>query len=202
MTITETAPTLSKTERWSVDATRTTVEFEAKSLWGLVPVGGRFDRFHGSYTVGPNGPEIELAIDADSIDTGNRRRDEHLRAEDFFSVGEHPWVRFTSQKVTRPQDGVLRVSGELEVAGKSVPLTFDASVRPQNEELEIEAATTVDHEAFGMSRGPLRSIKTPTTLYVKTRLVPEQDKYVSAGVARPLSSHHGDTGSIPRYTPS
>ena len=49
----------------------------------------------------------------------------------------------------------MRVSGELEAAGTSVPLAFDASVSVIDGELELEATTTVDQGRFGMSEGPL-----------------------------------------------
>ena len=77
-------------ERWNADRTRTTVEFEVKHLWGLHTVRGRFRSFDGAYIVGPGGTEIELTIDAASIDTGVARRDEHLRSPDFFFVALHP----------------------------------------------------------------------------------------------------------------
>ncbi len=52
----------------------------------------RTRRLGGSYEVGRNGTKIELTIDADSIDTGNPKRDEHLRSSDFFDVGDHAQV--------------------------------------------------------------------------------------------------------------
>ena len=70
-----------------------------KTFWGLLTVRGHFDRFSGSYEVGPDGATIELTIDADSLDTGNANRDKHLRSTDFFRVAEHPQVRFTSTRV-------------------------------------------------------------------------------------------------------
>jgi polyisoprenoid-binding protein YceI len=63
------------------------------------------------------------------------------------------------------------VSGELDVAGTSVPLAFDASVRRIGTELELEATTTVDQRRFGMNQGPLRNIQTPAKLHVQAHLV-------------------------------
>ena len=77
-------------ERWNADRTWTTVEFEVKHLWGLQTVRGRFRSFDGAYIVGPGGSEIELTIDAASIDTGVARRDKHLRSPDFFFVAMYP----------------------------------------------------------------------------------------------------------------
>jgi polyisoprenoid-binding protein YceI len=47
-------------ERWNVDRTRTTVEFEVEHMCGLQTVRGRFVSFDGAYIVGPDGPEIEM----------------------------------------------------------------------------------------------------------------------------------------------
>jgi polyisoprenoid-binding protein YceI len=106
-------------------------------------VRGCFRRFDGSYVVGPAGSEIELTIDAASVDTGISARDRHLRLADFFDVDEHPQVRFTSTRVDGLGNGRVHVSGELEAAGTRVPLAFDASVRVIDGELELEATTTV-----------------------------------------------------------
>jgi polyisoprenoid-binding protein YceI len=170
MTSTATETTQTTTERWTVDRRRTKVEFEVKHFWGLRTVHGHFDRFHGSYTVGSAGPEIELTIDAASIDTGNAARDDHLRSEDFFDVAEHPQVWFKSTHVLGTGRGGVHVSGVLTAVGKSVPVAFDASVRVIDGELEVEATTTVDQSRFGMSGGPLRTVRPPAKVHVKARL--------------------------------
>ena len=161
-------------EWWTADPARTKVEFEVEHFWGLHTVRGRFRRFDGVYVVGTAGPEIELTIDAASIDTGISARDRHLRSVDFLNVDEHPQVRFTSTRVTGIDDGQVRVSGELEAAGTSVPLVFDASVRVIDGELELEATTAVDQRRFGMRHGPFRNVRPPTNLHVKTCLVRER----------------------------
>jgi polyisoprenoid-binding protein YceI len=158
-------------ERWTADPSRTTVEFEVQHLWGLHAVRGRFRSFDGAYVVGPAGSEIELTMDAGSVDTGCTARDTHLRSADFLDAEEHPHVRFTSTRITGLGSGRAHVSGELEAAGKRVPLAFDASVRLIDGALELEATTTVDQSRFGMSDGPLRNVRRPATLRVKTRLV-------------------------------
>ena len=156
--------------RWSVDTEGTTVDFAVRTFWGLATVHGRFDRFGGSYEVGPDGTKIELTIDADSLDTGNRTRDEHLRSIDFFDVAACPEVRFTSTRVRDARDGTLHVEGNLEAADEVVPLEFDATVKQVDDVLELEATTTVDQRQLGMSSGQLGMIRPPATLHVKARL--------------------------------
>jgi polyisoprenoid-binding protein YceI len=155
---------------WSIDRDETSVEFTVKTFWGLMTVHGRFDRFDGAYEDGPDGTKIELTIDADSLDTGNRTRDKHLRSTDFFDITEHPRVRFTSTHVHHVTSRILHVVGRLEAAGKVVPLEFAATVRQLGDALEVEATTTVDQRRLGMSSGRLGMIRPPATLHVKARL--------------------------------
>jgi polyisoprenoid-binding protein YceI len=150
-------------ERWTADPSRTTFEFEVEHLWGLHTVRGDFSSFNGAYVVGPSGSTIELTIDA--------ARDKHHRSAEFFSADEHPLVRFTSTRITGLGSGRVHVTGELEAAGRRVPLAFDTSVRLMDGELELEATTTVDQSRFGMTEGSLSNVRRPTMLRVKTRLV-------------------------------
>jgi polyisoprenoid-binding protein YceI len=168
------------TTRWTVDPEKTSVEFDAKTFWGLATVHGRFDRFAGSYKTGPDGAEIELFIDADSLDTGNATRDRHLRSSGFFHVVEHPWLRYGSTRVDEASDGVLEVGGMLEAAGRATPLAFPATVRLVGDELEIEATTTVDQAELAMSSGPLSMIRRPVIVHVDARLARTEPRTVGA----------------------
>jgi polyisoprenoid-binding protein YceI len=161
--------------RWSLDRDGSSVGFTVKTMWGLISVRGRFDRFAGSCEVGRNGTTIELTIDADSIDTGNAKRDEHLRSPDFFDVGEHAQVRFRSTRVYAVSDEMLHVAGNLEVAGIVTPLEFAATVQPAGDGLAVEATTTVDQQRFGMSSGLLGMIRRPATLHVEAPLKRDAD---------------------------
>ena len=160
---------------WSIDRDETSVEFTVKTFWGLMTVHGCFDRFDGSYEVGPSGTTIELTVDADSIGTGNPKRDEHLRSTDFFDVGEHPQVRFRSTRVYAVGDEMLHVVGNLEVAGIVEPLEFAVTLQPAGDGLAVEARTTVDQGRFGMSSGLLGMIRRPATLHVGSMLKRDAD---------------------------
>jgi polyisoprenoid-binding protein YceI len=156
--------------RWTVEPDQSFVEFAVKTFWGVSTVRGRFDRFDGSYEIGPDGTTVELTIDADTLDTGNETRDKHLRSDLFFHVEAHPQVRFTSTRIHDVGGGILHVVGRLEAAGNGVLLEFPATVRPVGNGLEIEATTTVDQSQLGMSSGQLGMIRRPATLHVKAHL--------------------------------
>jgi polyisoprenoid-binding protein YceI len=154
---------------WRLDPERSSVEFHAKTLWGLVTVKGRFERYEGTMDFARE-PVIELTIDAASLDTGNAKRDAHLRSEHFFGVAEHPEVRFVSDGAVSIADRLL-VHGELLGAGECVPLDLVATLKRHGEEYEIVAETTVDQRDLGMTHSPLRMLRHPATLVVRGRLV-------------------------------
>ena len=154
---------------WRLDRERSSVEFHAKTLWGLVTVKGRFERYEGSLDFSRE-PVIELTIDATSLDTGNAKRDAHVRSEHFFAVYEHPEVRFVSDGAASIADRLL-VHGELQAAGRIVALDLVASLKRDGEEYEVVAETTVDQRDLGMTHSPLRMLRHPAKLLVRGRLV-------------------------------
>jgi polyisoprenoid-binding protein YceI len=155
---------------WRIDPARSRAEFRVRHFWGLTTVHGHFDRLDGRLRVLQDGRcEIELEIDAASLDTGNRKRDEHLRSPEFFDVERHPTVAFRSTSAD-PGDGRLRVTGRLEAAGEYAPLVLDAAVRPDGDGLEIDAASTVDQRRLGMTWSPLGMARAPVDLAVQARL--------------------------------
>jgi polyisoprenoid-binding protein YceI len=105
------------------------------------------------------------------VQTGNRKRDDHLRSADFFDAENQPWVRFVSDSVVLRGD-TLRVRGSLFARDRSIPLELDARLRRVGSELEIEAATPASHQELGMTWSPLKMIPPRTELSVKGHLVP------------------------------
>jgi polyisoprenoid-binding protein YceI len=156
---------------WQLDPQRSSVQFRAKSIWGLAPVKGHFDDYQGHLDLSA-APAIELSIDAGSLDTGNRKRDKHLRSADFFDVENHPRVRFVSDSV-QLQGDTLKVQGRLSARDRSIPVELDAEVHEADGELEIEAATTAPHRELGMNYSPLGMISPHTKLLVRAHLVPD-----------------------------
>jgi polyisoprenoid-binding protein YceI len=154
---------------WRIDPDRSSVEFHVKAMWGIVTVKGGFSRYHGTLHLSGD-PAIELTIEADSLDTKNKRRDTHLRSPDFFDVEQHPYVRFVSDSAALEGER-LSVHGELHARGTSMPLDIDATLRRAGDELELEAVTIADHRRLGMTWDVLGTLRGPCKLIVKGRLV-------------------------------
>jgi polyisoprenoid-binding protein YceI len=160
--------------RWRLDPTESSAEFRVPNLWGLASVKGRFQRLDGWLEVDDDhGWRMELTVDAASVDTGNRRRDTHLRSPTFFDAEHHPEMRFRSSRVIDHGDGRLRVEGELEAAGERARLQVEVTVAHADGRLALDAAASVDQRLLAMTFSPLGAIGTPTALHVRARLSQE-----------------------------
>ena len=114
--------------KWTIDNTHSEIEFKVKHLM-ISNVKGSFKIFDASiYTSGIDflNAEIDLWIDASSINTGDPKRDEHLKSADFFDVQNHKQITFTSDTIGSPDsDGNHELWGELSMRGvtKNIKLT-------------------------------------------------------------------------------
>lgn len=88
---------------------------------------GRFDAFQGTVTYSADAPEaakIEIEVMADSINTGNKDRDEHLKSPEFFDVKQFKTATFKSKKVAKAGAG-LKVTGDFSLHGVTKEVTLD-----------------------------------------------------------------------------
>jgi polyisoprenoid-binding protein YceI len=107
------------TTRWTLDPSHTNVAFGVRHLM-ISTVKGRFRTVEGTVT-GPGGDpvkaQIDISIDAASIDTGVGQRDDHLRSPDFLDVARFPRLTFKSKRIERRGADALRVHGDLTIRG-------------------------------------------------------------------------------------
>lgn len=115
-------------ERYTIDPRHTYPAYEIQHM-GISLQRGRFDRTEGRATFDPVARRgtLEVAIDVRSIDTADRKLDEHLRGDDFFKADAHPKIVFKSDDFAVEGDQLLRVKGSLSMAGVTRPVTLEAS---------------------------------------------------------------------------
>lgn len=136
---------------WALDATRSEVRLESKSVWGLVPVKGIFRQVTGNGTVSAAGDVTgTITVAARSVDTKNKKRDEHLRSADFFDVANHPDITFTVDGI-RPDNGGVKVTGSLTVRGRTRPASFDVKVSSAGGEVTLDGEVQVNRADFGLT---------------------------------------------------
>jgi polyisoprenoid-binding protein YceI len=147
-----------RTGRWVIDPAHSTIGVTGQHL-GLSKVHGRFQSFSGEIVVRDllEGSTCEARIDADSIDTGNAQRDDHLRSADFLDVAVHPVVGYRSTGIEPAGPGRWVVHGRLDLAGvvRDVPLDLRYSgTRPDpwgGVRAGFTAAAQLNREDFRMN---------------------------------------------------
>lgn len=144
---------------YQVDPVHSSVHFRARHF-GVSNVYGRFNDFSGTVTydeADPAAGTVKLEVRTESVDTGNERRDQHLRSPDFFNAQQFPVLTFESRRVEKAGDGRFRVEGDLTILGTTKPV--EAEVRligtgkhPQNNAplLGFETELVVKRSDFGM----------------------------------------------------
>ncbi len=116
-------------DNYTVDAAHTSVSFKISHL-GLSWTHGRFNDVSGSFVVDadPAKSSFTLNIKPESIDTGNRQRDDHLRSPDFLNVKQFPALSFKSTAVTAAEksaDGGYVVTGDFTMHGVTKSIKFN-----------------------------------------------------------------------------
>ena len=118
-------PSLWAQEKYQVDGVHSTLIFKVKHL-GVSNFYGRFNSISGNLTLDGADPAksaVEVQVKAESIDTGNEKRDQHLRGPDFFNVKQFPAISFKSREVKKAGENGYQVSGDLTLHGVTKPLT-------------------------------------------------------------------------------
>jgi len=136
---------------WTLDPARSSVEFLTKAMWVLT-VKGTVRAVDGTATVGADGAMTgSIVFDAASFDTKNKKRDAHLRTEDFFEVQKYPTITFAVTGASPLPTGQVELTGELTVHGRSRPVTVQADVSGTQEQATVTAGFDIDRSAWGIT---------------------------------------------------
>lgn len=143
-----------------IDPSHTSVGFTVRHLM-VTKVRGSFEKVSGTVKYDPNEPEkivIDATIDAASINTGEAKRDEHLRSPDFFDVAKHPTLTFKSKKAKVLGKGKLEVIGDLTIRGVTKEVTLQVEGLDQeikdpwgNVRRGATATTRINRKDFGLA---------------------------------------------------
>lgn len=148
---------------YEIDTTHSMIIFRAKHN-GVSYNYGRFNEFTGEIMISADAVierTVEFEVKAASIDTGNQKRDQHLRSSDFFSAKQFPLITFKSTEVSEKegQEDILEVTGDLELHGVKKSITVDAKItgRAKGKDGEsligFESTFTIKRSEFGMTYG-------------------------------------------------
>ena len=148
--------------RYELDPEHLTAAFLVDHI-GYAKVLGLFRAARGTYSFDEATAalsQVRIEIDTQSVFSNYAKRDQHLKSADFLNSAEFPRMVFTAANAKRTGERSFEIAGQLELLGRSQPLTLSASWNKsgtspidQNYIMGVSARGSFKRSAYGMRYG-------------------------------------------------
>ena len=139
---------------YNVDRSHSNVGFKVKHLM-ISNVTGKFDTFTGSIEYDEKTNTVTALkgkIIVDSINTENKKRDDHLRSVDFFDAKNHPELTFTLDTIKDDKAyGVLTMRGVSKKVVLDIELNGTVTDPWGNKRIGLELNGKVNRTDYGLN---------------------------------------------------
>jgi polyisoprenoid-binding protein YceI len=148
---------------WQLDKSHSGVKFTVEHLV-ISEVEGSFKIFNG--TLASPSPDftnskIDFAVDVNSINTDDEKRDAHLKSDDFFNAEKFPAMKFTSTSFRKIKGNAYVLEGNLTIRDVTKKVRFavmyGGTVKDPwgNTKAGFKASTTINRKDYGLKWGAL-----------------------------------------------
>jgi len=113
-------------KEWKFDTAHSRFYFTIDHIFAKVI--GFFEDFSGTFDFDPDNlaeSRINIEIKANSLNTGIRKRDNHLRSDDFFEVSKYPLITFRSKRITHKGNDLYEVTGDFTIKDVAQEVVLD-----------------------------------------------------------------------------
>lgn len=144
---------------YMIDPDHSNVTLHATHL-GIGAVDGRFDKFSGSFEYDPANvaaSKVRIVIEASSINTNQRVRDDHIRSADFLDAQKFPEITFESTEIRVSGQSGIRIAGNLTLHGVTRPMVLIATLRGTGKDADgknriaFDTNAQINRQDFGMT---------------------------------------------------
>jgi polyisoprenoid-binding protein YceI len=100
---------------WSIDNNHSSIGFEVTHFF--TPVAGSFKSFKGSLSFDPEnlaGSTASFSVEIASVETDNKKRNDHLLSKDFFDAEKYPEMKFESTSFVKDGES-YSLNGKLTI---------------------------------------------------------------------------------------
>jgi len=137
-----------------VDPENSTIKFSVKAS---VAIDGTFDKWTAALTFASTDPKsgnLDVKIQADSVNTGSGFKNDKLKSKDFFNVEQDPYITFKSTKVVPTGPHTFEVDGNFTIRGvtRAEKLTLTISGEGTGSGT-IVGTMAFDRKEYGMNSG-------------------------------------------------
>ena len=151
-------------DTYTIDPNHTYPSFEADHM-GISVWRGKFTKTSGTVTLdrAAKSGSLDIAIDANSLDFGHAKMNEHAKGPDMFNVEKYPTVTYKAKTFKFDGDKPIEVDGELTLLGVTRPVVlkinkFVCIMHPmlKREVCGGDASAEFKRTDFGLSYGTPR----------------------------------------------
>jgi len=145
-------------DTYNLDKAHTQISFTVSHLV-ISHVSGAFRDFNGTINYDPSDvtkSTVDVHIMASSVNTGDDKRDGHLKSPDFFDVQKFPELTFKSTKIEKKGDGFIAY-GPLTIHGVSkdveLPFTIAGTIKDGmgKTHLVAQSSLTINRKDYGLT---------------------------------------------------
>jgi polyisoprenoid-binding protein YceI len=127
------------------------------SVKASVALEGTFDKWDATLTFSSpdvSAGDLDVKIQADSVNTGSGMKDGKLKSKDFFDVKQNPLITFHSKKIVQTGPDTFEVDGDFTIRGvtKTESLTLTLSGKGTGSG-EVKGTMAFDRKDYGMNSG-------------------------------------------------
>lgn len=143
---------------YTIDPAHSSAQFSVRHMM-ISNVNGEFSKVTGTIVYDPanlGASKIEAVIDANSINTREPKRDEHLKSADFFDVAKFPTLTFKSKQIWK-SEGKLQARGDLTMhdVTREIVLVIDGPTAEMKDPwgnlwLGASATATLNRKDWGL----------------------------------------------------
>jgi polyisoprenoid-binding protein YceI len=142
---------------YTLDQAKSSLEFAFTQAGALNK--GHFARFPVTMDFSADNlaaSRLEVGVEVNSLDTGDKDRDDTLRGADLFSVAKFPQAHFSAAQIVKTATG-FEASGKLTIRGVTrdtrVPFTFRTAAEAGAPVGYMSGKVTIRRLDFGVGQG-------------------------------------------------
>ena len=149
---------------WKTDLVHSGILFEVKHIYSTTR--GYFSDFSGDIFFDPDNlakSKFDFVVHVNSINTGNEKRDNHLRSNDFFAASKYPEITFKSTRVSHIGGNKYLLEGKMTLKDVTKEIAMEFIYWGQKENpfnrgkvvAGFDARFTIDRLSYHVGDGKL-----------------------------------------------
>ena len=151
---------LAAPQTYEIDTEHLSIGFQVRHL-GYADVLGMFLKASGQFIYDEDTRQLSsgrFVVSADSVFTNHKKRDAHVRADDFLNTDRYPEIVFEATRYQPGADNTGTLEGNLSMLGQTHPVSLEITLNKaasypfghRKHTLGASARTTLKRSQWGM----------------------------------------------------